>query len=203
MASYCSAHRLALGLSLIALFLSSSILPITCKAGEMNADAIISALKGRKTRSITRSRPEAAAAFAHLREIRRTRGPTMQEREELYEASKGLPQISLRIYFNFDSDEVLPDSMGTLNEVAKALRSEELNGKSFEIAGHTDRKGASDYNIDLSLRRAEAVKRILVTVHGISADTLTTIGFGFEQLANKNDPYAAENRRVQFVKWND
>jgi outer membrane protein OmpA-like peptidoglycan-associated protein len=71
------------------------------------------------------------------------------------------------------------------------------------IAGHTDRKGTPDYNIDLSLRRAEAVKRILVSVHGIDADTITTVGFGFEQLANKDAPYGAENRRVQFVKWND
>ena len=93
--------------------------------------------------------------------------------------------------------------MATLNEVAKALKSEELRGKSFVIAGHTDRKGSPDYNIDLSLRRAEAVKRVLVTNYGIDAEALTTIGFGFEKLANKNDPYAAENRRVQFVKWND
>jgi len=202
MASYRSAHRLA-GLFLAASFLSSSMPPTPCNAGEVNADAIISALRGRKTRSITRPRQDAVAAFAHLKEIRKTRGPTMQEREELYEASKGLPQIALTIFFNFDSDEVLPNSMGTLNEVAKALKSEELRGKSFVIAGHTDRKGSPDYNIDLSMRRAEAVKRVLVTDYGIDAEALTTIGFGFEKLANKNDPYAAENRRVQFVKWND
>jgi len=63
--------------------------------------------------------------------------------------------------------------------------------------------GNPDYNIDLSLRRAEAVKQILVAVHGIDADTIATVGFGFKQLANKKDPYAVENRRVQFVKWND
>ena len=203
MALSCPAHRLAARLSLAALFLTSLILPLPCKAGEVNAKAIISALKERKTRSISRPRQDAVAAFTHLKEIRKTRGPTMQEREELYEASKGLPQISLTIFFNFDSDKILPDSMTTLNEVAKALKSEELASKSFVIAGHTDRKGAPDYNVDLSLRRAEAVKRILVTDYGIDGGTLTTIGFGFEKLANKNDPYAAENRRVQFVKWND
>jgi OmpA-OmpF porin, OOP family len=142
------------------------------------------------------------AGFARLREIRKTRGLTMQEREELVKVSKELPQIDLRILFNFDSDEVKPNGMKTLNEVARALKSKDLREKSFVIAGHTDRKGAPDYNVDLSLRRAEAVKRILVA-DGIDADTIATVGFGFEQLANKNDPYAAENRRVQFVKWSD
>ena len=203
MASYYSAPRkLALGLSLIGLFLSASTVSLPCKADEVTADEIITALKGYKTRSLTKPRPQAVADFARLREIRKTRGLTLQEREELVLASKELPQISLRILFDFDSDEVMPNGMKTLNEVAKALNSQDLRGKSFVIAGHTDRKGTPDYNIGLSVRRAESVKRILVA-DGIDADTITTVGFGFEQLANKNDPYAAENRRVQFVKWSD
>jgi outer membrane protein OmpA-like peptidoglycan-associated protein len=194
--------RLAVGLSLIGLFLSASTVSLPCKADEVTADAIITALKGQKTRSLTKPRPEAAADFARLREIRKTRGLTMQEREEVVEVSRELPQVNLWILFNFDSDEVQPIGIKTLSEVARALKSKDLKGKSFVIAGHTDRKGAPDYNIDLSLRRADAVKRILVA-DGIDADTITTVGFGFEQLANKNDPYAAENRRVQFVKWSD
>src|SRR5208337_613860 len=172
MASYYPvSHKLAVGLSLIALFLSASTVSLPCKAGEVTADAIITALKGRKTRSLIKPRAEAVAAFADLREIRKTRGLTMHEREELYEASKVLPQIDLRILFNFDSDEVQPNGMNALNEVAKALKSEDLRGKSFVIAGHTDRKGTPDYNIDLSLRRAEAVKLILVA-DGVDADTI-------------------------------
>jgi len=199
--NFCRPCRL-IGLSLITLLFSLSMWPLQAKANEVNADEIIQALKGSKTRSITLPRRDGVAAFERLREIRRTRGPTMQEREELYEASKGLPQIDLLIFFDFDSDEVLPNRMTTLNEVAKALKSNDLRGKSFVIAGHTDQKGAADYNIGLSLRRAEAVKRILAA-RGINASTLTTIGFGFEKLANKDAPYAAENRRVQFIKWND
>jgi outer membrane protein OmpA-like peptidoglycan-associated protein len=202
MASYCSvSHKLAVALSVIGLFLSVSTMSLPCKADEVTADAIVTALKGKKTRSLAKPRQE-AAAFPRLREIRKTRGLTMQEREEVFQVSMELPQIDLRILFKFDSDEVQPNGMNTLNEVARALKSKDLRGKSFLIAGHTDRKGAADYNIDLSLRRAESVKRILVA-DGIDADTITTVGFGFEQLANKKDPYDAENRRVQFVKWSD
>ena len=195
-------HKLAVGLSLIGLFLSALTVSLPCKADEVTADAIIAALKGHKTRSLAKARPEAEADFAQLREIRKTRGLTMQEREAIVKVSRELPKIDLRILFNFDSDEIQPKGMNTLKEVARALKSKDLRGKSFVIAGHTDRKGAPDYNIDLSLRRADAVKRILVA-DGIDADTIATVGFGFEQLANKNDPYAAENRRVQFVKWSD
>ncbi len=203
MASYFPvSHKLAVGLSLIGLFLSASTVPLPCKADEVTADAIITALKGYKTRSLAKARPEATAAFPRLREIRKTRGLTMQEREEVFKVSMELPQIDLRILFKFDSDDVQHKGMNTLKEVARALKSKDLSGESFVIAGHTDRKGAPDYNIDLSLRRAEAVKRILVA-DGIDADTIATVGFGFEQLANKKDPYAAENRRVQFVKWSD
>ena len=161
MASCCPlSHKFAVGLSLIGLFLSATTVSLPCKADEVTADAIISALKGHKTRSLAKPRPQAGAEFAHLREVRKTRGLTIQEREALVKVSKELPQIDLRILFKFDSDEVQPKGMNTLNEVARALKSKDLRGKSFVIAGHTDRKGAPDYNIDLSLRRAEAVKRI-------------------------------------------
>ena len=203
MASYYPvSHKLAVGLYLIGLFLSASTVSLPCKADEVTADAIITALKGYKTRSLAKARPEATAAFTRLREIRKTRGLTMQEREEVFKVSMELPQIDLRILFNFDSEKVQTEGMKTLKEVAIALKSKDLSGKSFLIAGHTDRKGTPDYNIDLSLRRAEAVKRTLVA-DGIDPDTITTVGFGFEQLANKDAPYGAENRRVQFVKWND
>jgi OOP family OmpA-OmpF porin len=203
MASCCSvSHKLTVGLSVIGLFLSALTVSLPCKADEVTADAIIAALKGHKTRSLAKPRPEAAADFARMREIRKTRGLTMQERQELVKVSSELPQINLLILFGFNSEKVQRDGMNILNEVAKALKSKDLMGKSFVIAGHTDRKGAPDYNVDLSLRRAEAVKRILVA-DGINAETITTVGFGFEQLANKKDPYAAENRRVQFVKWSD
>lgn len=203
MASHCFKCPLFFSFAAIALLLSLSLPSLSTDAGEVNADEIIHALKGRKTRSIKQPRPDALAFFQRLQKIRKTRGLTMQEREELYESSKGLPQINLMIFFNFDSDDILPESMVVLKEVAKALISDDLRGKLFEIAGHTDRKGNPDYNVDLSLRRAEAVKKVLVTNYGISPETLTTIGFGFEKLANKDDPYAAENRRVQFVRWTD
>ncbi len=138
----CSISRkVTASLALIGLFLSTSTALVPCKADEVTADAIVAALRGPKTRSLVKPRPEAATDFARLREIRKTRGLTLQEREALTVAAREL-QIDLRILFNFDSDKVQPSGMKTLDEVAKALKSRDLRGKSFVIAGHTDRKGA-------------------------------------------------------------
>jgi uncharacterized protein YegL len=67
------------------------------------------------------------------------------------------------------------------------------------IEGHTDKVGGEKYNLDLSLRRANAVKSYLVD-RGIDAKRMETKGFGWAQPAY---PYAGDdkenplNRRIE------
>ena len=61
------------------------------------------------------------------------------------------------------------------------------------------RRGATDYNQRLSERRARAVKRFLTDRFNLSDDNLVATGYGKSKLKNTDDPYAAENRRVQVV----
>ena len=51
----------------------------------------------------------------------------------------------------------------------------------------------------LSQRRAASVKAFLVETYHVDGRRLSVIGFGEEQLKNKEDPLADENRRVQIV----
>ena len=67
------------------------------------------------------------------------------------------------------------------------------------IEGHTDKKGTAAYNMELSKRRAEAVKDYLVRAMGVPADRLETVGKGFSEPANPRNPNAPENRRVIVV----
>jgi outer membrane protein OmpA-like peptidoglycan-associated protein len=71
-----------------------------------------------------------------------------------------------------------------------------------EIQGHTDSTGPLAWNMELSNRRAESVKSYLVS-GGISADRLTTKGFGPHEPIAPNDTTAnrAKNRRVDFRPW--
>jgi len=86
-----------------------------------------------------------------------------------------------------------------LVNLGTALRSGDLKGVVFLVAGHTDAKGGDVYNQALSERRAEAVRRFLVQKFGLASENIVPIGFGNTQLKNPNDPYAGENRRVQIV----
>jgi outer membrane protein OmpA-like peptidoglycan-associated protein len=68
--------------------------------------------------------------------------------------------------------------------------------------GHTDADGEEKANLDLSLRRANAVKGSLVREFGISADRLQTEGQGESKPLELNDTpsHKALNRRVEFIK---
>lgn len=103
--------------------------------------------------------------------------------------------ISVQINFDFNSDRINGASAQTMGNLAQALASKELQGRNFRIVGHTDGVGSPGYNLALSKRRAVAVRTYLVD-HGVEAGRLSATGVGMDDLLNKNDPSAGENRRV-------
>ncbi|WP_217318041.1 OmpA family protein [Rhodanobacter sp. C03] len=106
--------------------------------------------------------------------------------------------ISMQIQFAFNSDRIEGASATTMSNLATALGSDELKGRTFQVIGHTDGVGSAGYNMHLSQMRAASVKRFL-TEHGVAADRLSASGKGASELLNKADPTAAENRRVEIV----
>ena len=69
------------------------------------------------------------------------------------------------------------------------------------IEGHTDNIGSAPYNLDLSRRRAEAVKAALVAPYHVGAERLATAGYGSTHPKGPNDTIQgrALNRRVELV----
>lgn len=104
------------------------------------------------------------------------------------------------ILFDVNADKVKPESYGIIREIANAIK--DGDNIKVKIIGHTDSDGTADANLELSKKRAAAVKTILVNEFGIGADQLSTDGMGASQPVNKNNTAAAkaENRRVEFVK---
>jgi outer membrane protein OmpA-like peptidoglycan-associated protein len=104
------------------------------------------------------------------------------------------------IYFDFASDKIKPESEPVLREIADALNHNP--SWKLRVEGHTDNIGGDEYNLDLSQRRAEAVKSALVNRYHIAAVRLTPKGFGATRPKEPNDTLAgrARNRRVELVR---
>jgi outer membrane protein OmpA-like peptidoglycan-associated protein len=104
------------------------------------------------------------------------------------------------ILFDTDSDRLKPESAAVIRSVARGL--ETNPNLKLLIEGHTDSTGNADHNLDLSKRRAEAVKAVLVSQFSVDASRLTAAGLGAGKPIDSNDTPAgrAQNRRVEFVR---
>ncbi len=109
--------------------------------------------------------------------------------------SRGGSATLYGIWFGLDSDILRPDSENTLSGLKDALDEESL--WSISIEGHTDSQGSEPYNLDLSARRAAAVKVWLIE-NGIDAGRMEVVGKGeSEPQADNDTPQGRSlNRRV-------
>lgn len=108
--------------------------------------------------------------------------------------------VSHGILFDSDSDHLKPESAPAIQAIARALQA--TPALALRIEGHTDNVGGDAHNLDLSKRRAAAVKGVLVSQFSIAEGRLTTAGLGATRPMGSNDTPAgrALNRRVEFVK---
>lgn len=139
-----------------------------------------------KTRSIRFSEPAQQAA-----------APTSQ-----HQSNAGIAQgqgIGFPIQFAYNSSEILPQSKNFLDQVGNMLNRENLQSKRIMIEGHTDASGSSQYNQQLSKKRAKAVKEYLAMHYNIGSDRLLVSGKGEHTPLPNSNPYDAANRRVQFL----
>jgi outer membrane protein OmpA-like peptidoglycan-associated protein len=109
------------------------------------------------------------------------------------------PSIDLYINFDFDSAALGTDAQLTLKSVGTALSDPRLKGFGFKIAGHTDAVGTPEYNIELSRRRAEAVRQHLIYYYSIAAERITAEGYGKTRLLDPQHPEDGINRRVEIT----
>jgi outer membrane protein OmpA-like peptidoglycan-associated protein len=109
------------------------------------------------------------------------------------------------VLFDFDKAEIKPEAEQTLDKVGSVI-SQFPEGKVL-IEGHTDSKGSPDVNLELSKRRAEAVKGWLVKKKGVPESIITTRGFGeTKPVAPNTNPDGSDdtqgrqqNRRVEIT----
>lgn len=89
--------------------------------------------------------------------------------------------IDLALSFKYDSAELEPDALIQHRALGIALKSDKLLASEIKITGFTDAKGGDDYNLQLSRRRAEAVKNVLTSIFDIAPERLSAAGMGKPQ----------------------
>jgi len=176
-------------------------------ADPLTAEQIVKALTPITTRSLTLT-PAAPAGTAEKKLLDSVRNRpahslTSSEREQIAAAAATKPSIDVEINFDYRSAKISRSAASVVNTLGRALSNADLSGTTFILAGHTDGKGSSPYNQELSERRVDTVKRYLVDHFKLSPTSLVAVGYGKTKLKNENDPFGPENRRVQVVNMQD
>jgi outer membrane protein OmpA-like peptidoglycan-associated protein len=122
--------------------------------------------------------------------------PTSSTSLESQLARKEVAQV-YGIYFSFNRADIRPESERMLKEIATALKAHP--DWKLQVDGHTDGIGDAAVNLDLSQRRAAAVKTALASRYGIAESRLSTGGRGESspQATNDTPEGRARNRRVE------
>jgi outer membrane protein OmpA-like peptidoglycan-associated protein len=126
-------------------------------------------------------------------EIKKVFGPALSAQPDLVGRF-----LLLILYFEHDTTKLTPESKNQLPEVLRNIK----NRKSNEIfvVGHTDLQGTEAYNIELSSRRANYVRDLLVS-SGIKPSILFVSFYGKARplVPTKNEVPEPRNRRVEVI----
>ncbi len=103
------------------------------------------------------------------------------------------------VYFGFNASDISDSAKDVLNQNASWL--EEHPDVRVVIGGHCDERGSTEYNMALGERRAQMVRKYLISM-GVSGNQLYTQSFGEEALVDYGHTEAAHarNRRAEFQK---
>jgi outer membrane protein OmpA-like peptidoglycan-associated protein len=127
--------------------------------------------------------------------------PHVASNKPVATAAASGPAVNLTVNFANGSADLTPEAIKTLDELGKALSSQELSAYKFRIEGHTDTVGSPAYNKELSERRAEAVVDYIAKKYGVNPDRMQAVGMGEDGLLVATPPHTPEprNRRVEVI----
>ena len=102
------------------------------------------------------------------------------------------------LFFDLNSEEISAEALAVIDETLAAARA--AGYTEFSVTGHTDRAGAADYNLALSLRRADAV-RAAMAARGADPDGIFVAGRGEAEPAMPTADGVRDqaNRRVEII----
>lgn len=102
------------------------------------------------------------------------------------------------LYFKSESTELKPDSVKTLPKILESIDSR--NSQNISVIGHSDTAGDEQYNLQISRKRAAAIKRLLVK-QGVDSTYIKSTSHGEENplVKTADNVHEPRNRRVEVV----
>lgn len=102
--------------------------------------------------------------------------------------------VLARLYFDFDRSSLTDKSKYILDSLVEVIQH---SSRTLTLEGHTDSRGAANYNFSLGLKRSKAVEQYLIE-HGVDPKTMQVTSKGETQPISSNDTAGGrhENRRV-------
>jgi outer membrane protein OmpA-like peptidoglycan-associated protein len=102
------------------------------------------------------------------------------------------------VFFDFNSAKINPAGKQTIDSLLGSIKKNNI--ESIKIYGFTDSIGDKDYNVDLSTKRAEAIKKILVALEfPLKMIEVKGFGFSFPIADNSDEAGRIKNRRVEVI----
>lgn len=171
-----------------------SAMPLTFAAAqttsEMTAEEITQAFEKQKTRGLVLVPADRTGTDTA------TETAAVQPAQTTYSQVDKADQVNIKIKFDFDSASLRDDQKSKLDTLCQVMNAVDV--KLFQIVGHTDSSGSASYNENLSLLRAQEVKRHLVNECAVDENRLEAIGLGESAPFDASDPRSDDNRRVEF-----
>jgi peptidoglycan-associated lipoprotein len=112
--------------------------------------------------------------------------------------SKACGLSAIEAYFAFDSVQVRVEDGRTLEKVALCFAEGPLKGRTLRVVGHTDSRGADEYNMVLGLSRADTIGNFVKT-HGLPGKQVQTTSRGKLDAQGSDDASWAKDRRVDLL----
>jgi OmpA-OmpF porin, OOP family len=146
-----------------------------------------------RTRAAQRSQLEAARATQQVQQLQQELAALQAKQTD-----RGLVLTLGDVLFETGKADLRPGALRNLYPLVTFLQ--KYPERRVVIEGHTDSVGSEAYNLDLSQRRADAVRDFLLQ-NGVNAAQLTTHGYGKASPVASNDTAAGrqQNRRVELI----
>jgi peptidoglycan-associated lipoprotein len=131
---------------------------------------------------------------AQVQEVAANNGDVMTDAMRMAALEKELATV----YFAFDKYDIVGDNTSKVSSDASVLNTK-ASAYGIKLEGNCDEWGSDEYNIALGLKRADAVKKALVS-EGVSESRISMVSYGESNAvcSDKTKECWAQNRRVDF-----